>query len=166
MNAEGGKMRKLTKNESQNPNDYVRRSELILHLSDWAFSEAPLKDDHDQNIKYDTIQTCIEAVEQMPSANVVELELSPVCYNCDGKTAEGFRTDKCLWINGDNSKCIEQANKLLDVVKVVRCKDCKHNAQRYVKGAPEGGKDFAQCELDALVRDNEFWCARGETEDE
>ena len=43
-----------------------------MHLSDWAFSEAPLQDNHDQNIVYDTIQTCIQAVERMPSANVVE----------------------------------------------------------------------------------------------
>lgn len=93
--------------------DYIKRSELIMHLSDWAFTEAPLKDDHDQNVKYDTIQTCIEAVERMKSADVVELELSPVCYKCDGKTADGIRTEKCLWLNGDNSKCIEQAHKLL-----------------------------------------------------
>lgn len=52
--------------------DYIKRSELIMHLSDWAFAEAPLKDDHDQNVKYDTIQTCIEAVERMKSADVVE----------------------------------------------------------------------------------------------
>lgn len=52
--------------------DYIKRSELIMHLSDWAFTEAPLKDDHDQNVKYDTIQTCIEAVERMKSADVVE----------------------------------------------------------------------------------------------
>ena len=52
--------------------DCIRRSELIMHLSDWAFSEAPLQDNHDQNIVYDTIQTCIQAVERMPSADVIE----------------------------------------------------------------------------------------------
>lgn len=52
--------------------DCIRRSELIMHLSDWAFSEAPLQDNHDQNIVYDTIQTCIQAVERMPSADMIE----------------------------------------------------------------------------------------------
>ena len=65
--------------------DCIRRSELIMHLSDWAFSEAPLQDDHDQNIVYDTIQTCIQAVERMPSADVVSREdyegLELVCQN-------------------------------------------------------------------------------------
>lgn len=45
--------------------------------------------------------------------------------------------------------------------EVVRCKDCRHNIQRYVKGVPVGGKDFAQCTLDALIRDNDFFCSQG-----
>lgn len=43
----------------------------------------------------------------------------------------------------------------VDAVEVVRCRECKHNAQPPDKG-------FAQCELDALIREPEFWCRAGE----
>ena len=78
--------------------EYIKRED-VLALSHY--------DDHDCEI------VDVEDVEKLPSADVVELELSPVCYKCDGKTADGVRTEKCLWLNGDNSKCIEQAHKLL-----------------------------------------------------
>jgi len=43
----------------------------------------------------------------------------------------------------------------IDAVPVVRCRECKHNAQPPDKG-------FAQCELDALIREPEFWCRAGQ----
>lgn len=46
----------------------------------------------------------------------------------------------------------------VDAVEVVRCKDCRHNAQPPDKG-------FAQCELDALIREPEFWCRAGDRMD-
>lgn len=47
-----------------------------------------------------------------------------------------------------------------DVVEVVRCKDCKHWAR--IK------KDyiFASCDLDALVRLEDFYCAYGKKREE
>lgn len=63
------------------------------------------------------LEVVIQNIKDMPSADVVELELSPVCFNCDGKTTDGVRTEQCLWVKGDNSKCIAQAQKLLDVVE-------------------------------------------------
>ena len=43
----------------------------------------------------------------------------------------------------------------VDAVEVVRCRECKHNAQ-----PPDRG--FSQCELDAIIREPEFWCRSGE----
>ena len=72
--------------------DYIRREDVHLALDSHYFpGELSLR----------------ETIDSVPSVNVVELELSPVCYKCDGKTADGVRTEKCLWLNGDNSKCIE-----------------------------------------------------------
>ena len=79
--------------------DYIKREDAILAITR----------KHDEVL---SVADAIKDLDEISSADVVELEISPVCYKCDGKTA-GVRTEKCLWLNGDNSKCIEQAHKLL-----------------------------------------------------
>lgn len=55
---------------------------------------------------------------------------------------------------GWRDKNVIKAAPTIDAVPVVRCRECKHNAQPPDKG-------FAQCELDALIREPEFWCRAG-----
>lgn len=43
----------------------------------------------------------------------------------------------------------------INAVPVVRCRECRYNGQPTEKG-------FAQCELDALIREPEFWCRAGQ----
>ena len=90
--------------------EYIKREDAINALGEepyvWSDTDVEIAE-HAQWV------SDVKAIEAVLSADVVELELSPVCYKCDGKTADGVRTEKCLWLNGDNSKCIEQAHKLL-----------------------------------------------------
>lgn len=53
---------------------------------------------------------------------------------------------------------LEEIIPAVDAVEVVRCRECRHNGQPPDKG-------FAQCELDALIREPEFWCRAGQRED-
>lgn len=47
-----------------------------------------------------------------------------------------------------------------DVIEVVRCRECK-----YWYSAP-ASDDFNSCEMDALIRHENFFCANGERRDE
>lgn len=93
--------------------DYIKRQDAIEALGEepyvWSDTDTEIAE-HAQWV------SDVKAIEAVPSADVVELEVSPVCYKCDGKT-HGIRTEKCLWLNGDNSKCIEQAHKLLHLAE-------------------------------------------------
>lgn len=93
--------------------DYIKRQDVIEALGEepyvWSDTDTEIAE-HAQWV------SDVKAIEAVPSADVVELEVSPVCYKCDGKT-HGIRTEKCLWLNGDNSKCIEQAHKLLHLAE-------------------------------------------------
>ena len=53
------------------------------------------------------------------------------------------------------AKTAIEAVPAVDTVEVVRCRECKHNAQ-----PPDRG--FSQCELDAIIREPEFWCRSGD----
>lgn len=50
-----------------------------------------------------------------------------------------------------------------DVVKVVRCKDCKHNYRRTTWN--HGERDNPDCKYTNYVRDNDFYCKFGERVD-
>lgn len=67
---------------------------------------------------------------------------------CDGDYKELCKT---LIANVESAPTI-------DAVPVVRCRECRYNGQPPDKG-------FAQCELDALIREPEFWCRAGQRED-
>lgn len=38
--------------------------------------------------------------------------LSPICIGCDGKTADGKRTEKCTYVDDDFRKCLERSVRL------------------------------------------------------
>ena len=50
---------------------------------------------------------------------------SPVCVNCDGKTEDGHRTEKCMYVySGDYNmryaKCAKQSKLLYDLAKAYK----------------------------------------------
>ena len=47
----------------------------------------------------------------------------------------------------------------VDVVEVVRCKDCIHN---HTKSWNQGKRDNPSCHFTDLIRSNEFYCGFGE----
>lgn len=57
--------------------------------------------------------------------------MSPVCVQCDGKTQEGARTEKCGYSHGDLTKCLKQSAHLSELARaeqdgrlvVLPCKD-------------------------------------------
>ena len=51
----------------------------------------------------------------------------------------------------------------VDVVEVVRCKDCQHN---HTKTWNQGKRDKPDCRFTDLIRSNEFYCGFGEREEE
>lgn len=93
--------------------------------------------------------------------------MSPVCVGCDGKTEDGKRTEKCTY-DEDFRKCLERSVHLSELshaeeqgrlVPVVRCGECKHWKRI------RNDCILASCELDALVRSEDFFCADGEMKD-
>ena len=69
----------------------IDADKLILHLNDYALQEAPFgrNDGKNQEEIYDTIQECMKAVEEQPTAfdvenvvsNLEQLELDGACNN-------------------------------------------------------------------------------------
>lgn len=50
---------------------------------------------------------------------------SPVCINCDGKTDDGHRTEKCTYVHSDDTnmnhhKCAEQSRLLYKLAKAYK----------------------------------------------
>lgn len=43
--------------------------------------------------------------------------MSPVCVQCDGKTQEGARTEKCGYSHGDLTKCLKQSAHLSELAR-------------------------------------------------
>ena len=41
--------------------------------------------------------------------------LSPICIGCDGKTADGKRTEKCTYVDDDFRKCLERSVHLSEL---------------------------------------------------
>ncbi|WP_342999455.1 hypothetical protein [Coprococcus comes] len=69
----------------------IDADKLVLHLNDYALQEAPFGRNDGKNQKeiYDTIQECMKAVEEQPTAfdvenvvsNLEQLELDGACNN-------------------------------------------------------------------------------------
>lgn len=95
---------------------YIDADKLFLNFNDWAFAESP--DERHSNVPeysehkihemiYRTINEAMSAIEQQPTADVVEKE----------------KWNRLL----ENSIILADAvqkYQLADVVEVVRCKDC------------------------------------------
>lgn len=72
-------------------NRLIDADKLILHLNDYALQEAPFGRNDSENQKeiYETIQECMKAVEEQPTAfdvenvvsNLEQLELDGACNN-------------------------------------------------------------------------------------
>lgn len=50
---------------------------------------------------------------------------SPVCVNCDGKTEDGYRTEKCMYVYSDDynsryDKCAEQSKLIYKLAKAYK----------------------------------------------
>jgi hypothetical protein len=84
-------------------------------------------------------------------------------YRKDGKAANCGCYDWCATCTG--AECLE-VQRMLDrlaayedaeeqglLVRVVRCKDCKHWAESQTSG------EYGSCDKDALLRWSDFWCA-------
>ena len=50
------------------------------------------------------------------------------------------------------ARLVDETIPVAKIEPILRCKDCQHNAQPTERG-------FAQCEIDALCRDPDFYCA-------
>ena len=55
-------------------------------------------------------------LEQPVEENLVPMTISPVCFGCDGRDAEGNRTEKCVYPGGI-FKCMAQAQKMLEILE-------------------------------------------------
>lgn len=71
----------------------IDADKLVLHLNDYALQEAPFGRNDGKNQKeiYDTIQECMKAVEEQPTAfevenvvsNLEQLKLDGACEYCE-----------------------------------------------------------------------------------
>ena len=79
----------------------------------------------------------LEIINQQPTADVV-----PMDYH-----------ERCLSV---------EIQKRMNMVEVVRCKDCIHN---HIKSWNHGKRDNPRCRFTDIVRSNLFYCGFGERAD-
>lgn len=116
---------------------YIDADKLMMHLNDYKLQVSPSwKDDWEKMVSCLVIDTCMEAVKEQPTADVV-----PMDYH-----------ERCLSV---------EIQKRMNMVEVVRCKDCKHRTY-------DGSRDLYYCNMYygmGNVSDDNY-CSFGERADE
>ena len=91
---------------------------------------------------------CADLINGLPIADVV--------------SKEQYEQDHKYWLDRyikEHDAHIETIKDYRDVKPVVRCKDCANWARA-------DGKVYGSCSIDALIRNEDFWCANGVENDD